>query len=265
MSKSPLGYIAYEGPSMLDGMPIVVIVNRIPDQKGKGSQNTKTGAIAQSFILRSNIHPVRALKTGADKSVCGGCKHRPLLVKKGRALGNEEPPCYVNVGKSVHGVWSAYRRGRYVKATPREIGVALTGLKLRIGTYGDGAAAPVEVWQEMVRPTLDHTGYTHQWERDGFDHAAWAPLVMASADSSEERARARALGMRVFRVVPLALYAREKGEAPCPASREAGRRATCATCMLCAGTSKKAADIVIADHAAGYQNRHSDNHVGLST
>ena len=52
-----LGYIAYEGPSIIDGSPIVVIINRID----AGSDNVKTGALVQSFIIRSDIAPTDAL------------------------------------------------------------------------------------------------------------------------------------------------------------------------------------------------------------
>ncbi len=69
MSKTtkPLGFIAYEGPSMIDGAPIVVIVNKIDN----GSDNEKTGAIVQTFIIRSDIGPIDALNTGADAAICG--------------------------------------------------------------------------------------------------------------------------------------------------------------------------------------------------
>ena len=57
-----LGYIAYEGPSEIDGRPIVVIVNKL-----SGSDNAKTGAdLVQTFIIRSDVNPVDALKTGDD-------------------------------------------------------------------------------------------------------------------------------------------------------------------------------------------------------
>ena len=79
-----LGYIAYEGPSQIDGAPIVVIVNKID-----GSENAKTGAIVQSFIIRSDVAPTDALKTGADESICGACVHRPLLAKD-----NGAAPCF---------------------------------------------------------------------------------------------------------------------------------------------------------------------------
>jgi len=94
MSKA-LGYIAYEGPSLIDGKPIVVIINKLD-----GSDNAKTGAIVQSFIIRSDVAPTDALKTGADVSICGQCPHRPIL-----ARDNGQAPCYVNVGRSVRSVY----------------------------------------------------------------------------------------------------------------------------------------------------------------
>ena len=240
----PLGYIAYEGPSLIDGQPIVVIVNKIDD----GSDNAKTGAIVQSFIIRSDVAPTDALKLGADVSICGQCPHRPIL-----ARDNGQAPCYVNVGRSVRSVYEAYRRGRYARADAATIARALAGKIVRLGTYGDPAAAPVTMWAQITRYAAGRRGYTHQWARPDFDAAAWAPLVMASADNVDEAARANLLGMRVFRVsMGVDVQA---GEAMCPASAEAGRRATCAKCTLCSGTSIQARDIVIADHAVGHKRR----------
>jgi hypothetical protein len=239
-----LGYIAYQGPSVIDGRPIVVIVNKLA-----GSANEKTGAdLVQTFIIRSDVGPVEALKTGDDASICGQCGHRPILARETGAA-----PCYVNVGRSVRSVFEAYRRGRYQHATPAQLRAVLAGRKVRLGTYGDPAAAPVELWAEILADTAGHVGYSHQWQAVGFDHAAWAPLVMASADTADEAAQANLFGMRVFRVS--VGVDRQAGETICPASAEGGRRATCDKCMLCAGTSKVARDIVIADHAAGHKRR----------
>jgi hypothetical protein len=130
---------------------------------------------------------------------------------------------------------------------------ALQGRRLRIGSYGDPAAAPVALWQTLASLSAGHVGYTHQWQSTDFDHAAWSPLVMASADSADEARQATALGMRYFRVsigvdkAPM--------EVTCPASIEGGRKTTCDACMLCGGTSKAARSIVIADHAAGHAKR----------
>jgi len=238
-----LGYIAYEGPSIIDGAPIVVIINKID-----GSANAKTGAIVQSFIIRSDVNPVDALKTGADASICGDCVHRPITAKE-----TGEPPCYVNVGRSVLAVYNAYKRGRYIKADVETIALALAGKALRIGTYGDPAAAPVLMWQRVSRYVIARAGYSHQWQSLGFDHAAWAPLVMASVDSIDQAALANLYGMRTFRVS--IGVDKQPGETVCPASAEGGRKATCADCMLCGGTTKKAKDVVIADHAIGHDRR----------
>ena len=239
-----LNYIAYEGPSEIDGRPIVVIVNKL-----YGSDNIKTGAdLVQTFIIRSDIAPTDALKTGADVSICGQCVHRPLLAKT-----NGEAPCYVNVGRSVRSVYEAYKRGRYTPATPAQLRAVLSGRKVRLGTYGDPAAAPVAMWQEITADADGIVGYSHQWQDTRFDHAAWAPLVMASADSIEEAAQANLYGMRVFRVS--VGVEKQASETTCPASAEGGRKATCDACMLCGGTSKTARDVVIADHAVGHKRR----------
>lgn len=239
-----LGYIAYEGPSLIDGAPIVVIVNKIDD----GSDNAKTGAIVQSFIIRADVAPTDALKTGDDVSICGQCPHRPILAKT-----NGQAPCYVNVGRSVRSVYLAYKRGSYTRADAATIARALAGKVVRLGTYGDPAAAPVTMWAQITRYAAGRRGYTHQWQRADFDAQAWAPLVMASADNVDEAARANLLGMRVFRVsIGVDVQA---GEAMCPASAEAGKRSTCAKCTLCSGTSIQARDVVIADHAVGHKRR----------
>ena len=239
-----LGYIAYEGPSIIDGAPIVVIVNRI-DQD---SENEKTGALVQTFIIRSDIAPTDALKTGDDASICGACVHRPLL-----ARDNGAAPCYVNVGRSVRSVYDAYKRGRYTRADAATIAKALAGKIVRLGTYGDPAAAPVQMWNQITRYAAGRRGYTHQWDSVGFDVDSWALLVMASADTIDQAAKANLLGMRVFRVSQGIDV--QPGEAMCPASAEAGRKSTCAKCTVCSGTSIKARDIVIADHAVGHARR----------
>lgn len=242
--KNFLGYIAYEGPSEIDGAPIVVIVNRIDSD----SENEKTGALVQSFIIRSDVAPTDALKTGDDASICGDCQHRPLLASETGAA-----PCYVNVGRSVRSVYEAYRRGRYTRADAATIARALAGKIVRLGTYGDPAAAPVRMWEQITRYAAGRRGYTHQWNRPDFDAAAWGRLVMASADTIDEAAKANLLGMRVFRVS--IGVDKQPGETICPASAEGGRKSTCAKCTLCAGTSIQARDVVIADHATGHARR----------
>jgi hypothetical protein len=237
--------IVYEGPSTIDGAPIIVVLTGL-DQS---SENSKTGDLVQSFIIRADVAPTDALKTGDDASVCGLCPHRPIL-----AQATGDAPCYVNVGHSVLSVFGAYRRGSYARASSiAQVAAVLRGRKLRLGTYGDPAAAPVGLWQLLVSLAAGHVGYTHQWQSVGFDARAWSPLVMASADSAAEAAQATELGMRYFRVS--IGVDKQPLEVTCPASVEGGRKAQCSDCLLCGGTSKNARSIVIADHASGHEKR----------
>jgi len=243
--KTPNSIVVYDGPSVIDGKPIVVVLTGLAES----SENSKTGNLVQSFVIRSDVEPHAALKTGDDASVCGMCPHRPILAKT-----TGDAPCYVRVGESVLSVYRAYKRGSYPRAqTIAQVAQLLQGRKLRLGTYGDPAAAPVELWQLLTSLSSGHVGYTHQWQAHGFDAAAWAPLVMASADNKDEAQQATAMGMRYFRVS--IGVDRKPLEVSCPASAEGGRKAQCSDCMLCAGTSKHARSIVIADHAAGHEKR----------
>ena len=232
------GVILYQGASALDGAPIVVIANRIT----AASTNAKTGAMVQTFIIRSDIDPLTALKTGFDASVCGDCQHRPA----------NNGSCYVNVGRSVMSVYGAFKRGRYaspgVDYDPAIIPALFAGLAFRIGTYGDPTAAPFQIWRRATVNASAINGYTHQWRNAKF--AAFKLLCMASADSADDHASAHAMGWRTFRVkTPDA--PRLTGEVSCPASKEAGARTNCASCRACGGTSAKAkASMVINAHGA---------------
>jgi hypothetical protein len=237
------GLIVYEGPSRINGAPIVVILTAI-----KGSSNSKTGHLVQSYILRADVDPVTAAKLGQDSAICGQCEHRPKLAKK-----TCRAPCYVNLGRAPLQVFNAYHRGSYNRATPDEAAAIIAGLKLRLGTYGDPAAAPVGLWETLTQYTAGHTGYSHQWQRRGFDVERWKGLVMASADNLDAAALANLMGLRVFRVTTA--NDKQTGETTCPASAEGGRRTQCADCLLCAGTTKAARDIVIKDHARGHARR----------
>ena len=83
------GVVLYEGPSQIDGAPIVMIAVGLL----QGSTNTKTGAMVQTYILRQDMPPIEAVKTGADESICGGCTHR------GDGTGKKRS-CYVTL---IHG------------------------------------------------------------------------------------------------------------------------------------------------------------------
>lgn len=60
----------YRGPSLLTGDPIVGILTGLEH----GSNNPKTGPIAQAWILRADIGPMDAKRKNIDDAVCGDCK-----------------------------------------------------------------------------------------------------------------------------------------------------------------------------------------------
>lgn len=229
------GVILYEGPSQIDGAPIVVIANRIDN----ASLNDKTGAMVQTFILRQDIEPHIALKSGDDRSICGDCPLRPINAKRTR--------CYVRVHQAPLSTYRAYKRGRYARPGVDFPKYRLPGLfagkSVRIGSYGDPAAAPRAMWDPVVLNAARITGYTHQWR----DRPEFADICMASADSPEDARQAIVDGWRYFRVRKPA-ESLNANEIVCPASKESKANAQCATCGLCAGNTARAKNIVIVDH-----------------
>jgi len=231
------GVVLYEGPSRIDGAPVVAIACRIAD----ASSNAKTGAMVQTFIMRQDIAPHTALKSGDDASVCGDCPLRPI--HKGATR------CYVRVYQAPLSVWNAYHRGRYaipgVDFDAALLPELFADLSFRIGSYGDPAAIPSSVWKTATRRVKNYTGYTHQWRRR--IGVGLKGLCMASAVNESDVSDAMAKGWRTFRV--------RKHDAPtlptesiCPASKEGGQRVQCDRCGLCKGAKIAARNIVVADH-----------------
>lgn len=232
------GVIMYEGPSKLDGKPIVVIATGLRAK----STNEKTGAMVQTYILRSDIDPISAVRSGDDVSICGTCPHRGDGTGKGRS-------CYVTLIHGPRSVYAAYKRGAYPKANAFEAAALFAGKMVRLGTYGDPAAAPFALWTTALISAKGWTGYSHQWRSIP---ARWSELIMASADSLSDMEAAHALGYRTFRVTA-APFENVKGkETTCPASDEKGNVTSCITCKACMGTAGKAkASITIAAHGSG--------------
>ena len=222
--------IIYNGPSLLDGKPIVVIATY-------SDRNSKTGKVLQTYILREDINPLEASKTGEDFSICGSCNLRGTPTNdpaRKQAVGRR---CYVNLGQGVLIVWRAYHKGIYPPADPRTMG---RGRFVRVGTYGDPAAAPQAVWDELLSEASTWTAYSHQ--------SGWRPdIAMQSADDYHESVLHWKAGRRTFRVIADLGHLDPNNEVLCPASKEAGRRVQCTACKLCKG-STLAKSIAIVEH-----------------
>ena len=229
-------FVIYEGPSLIDGAPIVAIA-----QVKTG--NRKTGDMVQTWILRSDVDPITASRTGADRAICGDCPHKGQPTNKATGWAKNRS-CYVNLLFAPNGVYKAYKAGKYPTASGHDAIRAIGLLRgVRLGSYGDPMAVPSYIWDSLTSGAEYVTAYTHQTN-------TMPESVMTSADNAEQAQQAWARGERTFRVIA-GLDSLIKGkEVLCPASKEAGERTQCAACKLCGGNSVKAKSVAIVAHGS---------------
>jgi hypothetical protein len=226
------GAVIHRGPSQLDGQPIVVVAIW-------SSKNRKTGDMLQTYIMRSDIDPLTANKYGEDYSICGNCALRGTPTLDPTKKQAEDRPCYVVLGQGPTVVWNGLQRGIYPDYTNRQQRRALgRGRMVRIGTYGDGAAAPRFVWDDLLFEAEGHNAYSH----NGGDPR----IYMQSADTLPQAQAAWSSGFRTFRVVHDTSHL-QPNEILCPSSRGV----QCVDCRLCGGTQVKAKSIAIVVHGNG--------------
>jgi len=224
--------IYWSGPSVLDGSPIMLVLSF-------NSRNEATGPMTQSWILRSDISPLEAVYSGEDVSICGDCIHRGNGNGKGRT-------CYVNLVFGPNQIYKSYVDGTITPIDDREASAYMRGRALRMGSYGDPAAVPIEVWERLLSFSTGHTGYTHQWRKDVAK--PFKSLLMASCETLAERDEAMAMGWRTFRVKS-SLDIIQSGEIVCPKSKpieDSGHR-QCFNCLACSGASHAGKVTVVID------------------
>ena len=226
------GFVVWEGPSAINGMPVVCIVTL-------KSKNAKIGKIAQVWYLRSDMHPIEAIQCGADDAVCGNCSLR--------GINGKQRACYVNPLHGATPVWNAWKRGNYPQYDPAQHAHLLAEKTLRLGAYGEPICVPLTVQKPIIRAAKHVIGYTHYWNRKRYQH--WAKHLMASVHSISQRQQALKLGWRTYRA-RLPEQSLVKGEFICPGSTEAGHRLTCEQCGACDGASPTKASPVIVVHGS---------------
>ena len=252
-SKRPLGVIFYQGTSLLDGKPIVGIATF-------KTSNEKTGNLIQTWILRSDVHPVEAINTGDDFAICGDCPMRGILMKAAESKYKSERKiqgqnetvnrgraCYVAVANAPRGIYVAYQNGRYPVYDATEHSRWFKRRGLRMGSYGDPVAIPLSSWGELWAVCgKQRPGYTHQWRTCDQE---WSKYIMASTHSVAELDCARSAGWRSFRT-RLDTDELADNEIVCPASEEGDYQETCESCGACNGGSVDKASVAIIGHGA---------------
>jgi hypothetical protein len=215
------GCVLWSGPSRLDGQLVAVVAVGLL----RASANRKTGDAIQTYIIPTDMRPTDAVKVGRDASVCGGCQNRP-------ALGGA---CYVNLGHGPNGVWKCFDRGGYPSVDWDVWATVAADRVGRLGTWGDPAAAPLDVWDRFTAPLDGWLGYTHQYRSPKLRDVL--KYCQVSADSLGDAKAAREAGLGSFRVIGRNSPQLQPWEILCPASEEAGKLATCESCLMCDGVS----------------------------
>ena len=215
------------------------------------SENAKLGREFQTWHLRADMHPTDARRGGAgDGPICGeGKRGCPFRAQAGQKLG----ACYPD-GRGLVSLWSSYKRGNYpdVRAMAadimpgtwpeaRKLETALNVLGtlpdgIRLGAYGDPAAMPFEIAEQMTNISLGHTGYTHQASRKFFDKR-FLTLCQVSADTPKQALKFQAMGAKTFRVA-LEGDALMDNEIECLSD---SKNINCLDCGLCNGIKQNIA------------------------
>jgi hypothetical protein len=230
MSLSSL--VAWRGPSLFTGDEIQMSVTGL----AADSKNDKTGAMVQTIIASPHHRSVAAYGTDLERAYCGDCIMRGARVNgklKNRA-------CYVR--------WAAFlndqHKSKYPLVSLVEARAALRGKDVRLGAFGDPAAMPFDVVNELIAGARMWTGYTHAW-RDCDQR--WRFMVMASVETLDGYLEANRRGWRTFRtkLPSMPVY---PSEIRCPAETHG---ITCQKCGLCSGKSKPAKNICINAHGPG--------------
>jgi hypothetical protein len=186
----------------------------------------------------TGVDPMQANKRGDDTAICGNCPRR-------------NGACYVNLGQAPLRVF------RSAPATVAAPGSVVDNATVRLGAYGDPAAAPYEFWNDMLKPAAGWFGYTHQWATCD---QRMKKFCMASVESLAEQDHAHDLGWRTFRV-GTSISDRGSRESLCPASEESESKITCIQCQHCSGLGRgRTGDVFIPVHGTA-RNRQAHTRI----
>lgn len=203
--------LLYKGPSVIDNGPIIALLTGL----GKPSTNAKTGPMLQTWILREDMPPKEALK-GADHSICGDCTLKKDI-------------CYVLTHQAPSAIYKRYLNENYKSENLKKIG---RNQRIRITAYGDPAAVPIDIWDDLLTYADGWTGYTHS----PHIQPELKKYVQASCESTESASRLQDQGWKTYRIKdesePLL-----KNEIICPSNHGV----KCITCLMCNGATKNIA------------------------
>ena len=136
-----------------------------------------------------------------DCKLCDGSGiQRSIAIKIHGSKQNTNGSCYVNLMMDgVNAQYTSFINGNIATYNPAAHRDLIKNRAIRLGSYGDPAMVPIDVWMDLLSMASNHTGYTHQW-RDP-DKQAYKSILMASVDTLQDITDATELGWRQFAVV----------------------------------------------------------------
>lgn len=231
------GYTLYEGPSLLTGDKIAIVITCIKAD----STNPKTGPVIQTYCFSADHHPTQILHDlphDQPHPTCGLCPLRDQV-------------CYVNRA-NVNQVWNAYKAGKYPLITDEAYPlIKAMSRNLRLTTYGEAPSVPPQVFDGLIKVTDGVLGYTHQWRTcDPY----WRNYLMASVESKDLALEAQSLGWRTYRVVGSPEEELLPNEILCP--HYTNKHIKCDWCKKCSGLSSPTSkNIVIPVHGQPHKTK----------
>jgi len=189
------------------------------------SNNRKTGEMVQTYLLD------KATLTSEPKVFGAKCAACPMVSK-----------CYVNhdkmsvrrtIKKLLNGENTSYKFSSLDEVLP-----LLRGERVRLGTYGDPSALPLEDMKKICETSDGWTGYTHFFKEIDSNYSLY---LMASVESLGGELLAHTLGYLTFRVLLKEDETLEVGAKSIQCLNVPNDKTLvslqCVDCLLCSGTS----------------------------
>ena len=223
--KNITGFVIWSGLSPMDNTtPIAAIVTL-------KSGNGKTGNMLQTWVMRTDIPPIDVVQSKQDDPICGDCNFK------------SHNGCYVRIDTAPTKIYKSFIKGNYLVLNFADIALLSVGRQARIGTYGDPCMIPTNIWQQLIKNSSGHTGYTHGYNLPFFD-VKLLDICMLSADTLADSIKYNKLGYRTF----TAIAGDENippGQLVCPYFTN---EVPCIDCLLCDGSMGNGKSIIAPIH-----------------
>ena len=134
-------------------------------------------------------------------NLCNGSgRYKNIAIQVHGSTQKTSGSCYVNLMlDGINGQYNSWIAGNIAMYNPAVHDDFIKNKPVRLGSYGDPAVIPIDVWIDLLSLASNHTGYTHQWREP--DKQDYKSILMASVDTQQDIEDATKLGWRQFAVI----------------------------------------------------------------